>query len=989
MNFEKEFSEIYMSNSQIAHVMKKYIPEKLMNCVKLPPGYEEKELNAEEMVQAILSNSDNMLRMYGTARELLLDLKRFQNFPLSHRHFGFDPKEPYSTIPIAYRNMNGEAFMNKADVYCLLHKIIVKDLLESPKSDELFNSMKAILLKWYEERTQGVCEFCIHEEASWAQTQYIFSAIQELCTKNSNFMCQEWNYEKALNYFKALLPGWKQQEYCGFEKDLKAFFDSKSGNFKDVSLAIRTFAEFLKGFFSPSRTMHLPYDKETNPNCPIVVRVFKSHGVQFVMKSELFNAINIRNPDLKRLKCKEVDGKLMAMSYEEVQKEYKDRIGNIEFIKCPIQRTDHKAVPIMTPSGGHCILAADFLFEMLNELIFAEQIFRKIGTETWNALRRFFFQMTNFFSPHHKSIFFVTLEEQEKRKEELIVFWKQFENVPANNIRNVGEDGLTVQDLKDELANLGLLDTFPKIQDYAESVYSEVFKAKKEAFLRTCDLFKAVEKCLLNCIFKTFPNLQLFVHSQKACQRLSLINCKLCNVPNPATRVLEMAPEAAIPSPADVQKTPVPEKASRMETSSPDDIQKTLAAQKNTSNSEGVIQMTSHVEKESKNCEKCLRTSEMCNEAKKELRMTQNKLEKYEKKAKRTEDVEKELKALKLEMKRLKTFEEKAKRLEDVEKKLKERNLEQKQMRLEMKTLEGKMEQKTLELETKRKECEDLKKKLEEHEERFYGISNFTVTNHYQSERIEHILSQLEIEKQTTQSLEQQIHDFQKKDEFQMNQISENLRLMEGLQNEIQGLSLRNAELQKATPPITPSTSSEVESPSFYREELWKLQKIKDSFCQKKQVTVAKEMVERLKSSTNRQEIHQIADYELLQFQGKVYQYIEEVELNIQKIRDTRECSSVFPLPDYPAFSRRFLKIYWNSIDNPKLDVPESVVGEVADSECLICFFEMNSDQKTLKCEHCKKVTHQKCASKWLKIHRSCPHCRREQLDPEEFPNLS
>ncbi|PIC12818.1 hypothetical protein B9Z55_028185 [Caenorhabditis nigoni] len=29
------------------------------------------------------------------------------------------------------------------------------------------------------------------------------------------------------------------------------------------------------------------------------------------------------------------------------------------------------------------------------------------------------------------------------------------------------------------------------------------------------------------------------------------------------------------------------------------------------------------------------------------------------------------------------------------------------------------------------------------------------------------------------------------------------------------------------------------------------------------------------------------------------------------------------------------------------------------------------------------------CASKWLKINRSCPHCRRKMLDPEEFPNLS
>ncbi|UMM21959.1 hypothetical protein L5515_003414 [Caenorhabditis briggsae] len=45
--------------------------------------------------------------------------------------------------------------------------------------------------------------------------------------------------------------------------------------------------------------------------------------------------------------------------------------------------------------------------------------------------------------------------------------------------------------------------------------------------------------------------------------------------------------------------------------------------------------------------------------------------------------------------------------------------------------------------------------------------------------------------------------------------------------------------------------------------------------------------------------------------------------------------------------------------------------------------------QKTLKCDHCKKITHQKCASDRLHIDGSCPHCRGKQLDSEEFPALN
>ncbi|PIC42022.1 hypothetical protein B9Z55_009231 [Caenorhabditis nigoni] len=275
--------------------------------------------------------------------------------------------------------------------------------------------MQSILLKSHDEKIAGVCEYFKLEKDWLPKLQNEFLQFhQKFLTQESSTIRDDWDFEKALKMFKAVLPVWKEQEYSEFESDLKTFFDSKRGNFKEVSIAFMCFAEYLKGFILATPEMFLPYEKETNPNCPIVVRVFESHGVHFVMKSELFNAINIRNPNSKRLECKENNGKLMTMSYEKVQRKYKDRIGNIEFIKCPIQRTDHKAVPIMTPTGGHCILATDFLFEILNELIFTHRIFQKIGTGNWNVLRRFFLQMTNFFSPHHKSIFFVTLEEQEK-----------------------------------------------------------------------------------------------------------------------------------------------------------------------------------------------------------------------------------------------------------------------------------------------------------------------------------------------------------------------------------------------------------------------------------------------------------------------------------------------------------------------------------------------------------------------------------------------
>ncbi|PIC42008.1 hypothetical protein B9Z55_009223 [Caenorhabditis nigoni] len=259
-------------------------------------------------------------------------------------------------------------------------------------------------LKYHEERILGVCEF-IKYDANWLSEMHNeFPQFQKIClAQESAAACEDWSFEKALKMFKALLPECDKNAYHGFERNLRNFFDSKIGDFHEDNLAIQSFAKYLKMLISRNPELFLPYDKEKNPNCPITVRVFESHGVQFLMKSELFNAINIRNPNSKRLECKEINGKLMAMNYEKVQKKYKDRIGNIEFIKCPIQKTTHKALPIMTPTGGYCILAMDFLFEVLRELIFGYNIFQEIDCE--HKLRRFLLRYNEFFSPHHVNLF--------------------------------------------------------------------------------------------------------------------------------------------------------------------------------------------------------------------------------------------------------------------------------------------------------------------------------------------------------------------------------------------------------------------------------------------------------------------------------------------------------------------------------------------------------------------------------------------------------
>ncbi|PIC11708.1 hypothetical protein B9Z55_028906 [Caenorhabditis nigoni] len=90
---------------------------------------------------------------------------------------------------------------------------------------------------------------------------------------------------------------------------------------------------------------------------------------------------------------------------------------------------------------------------------------------------------------------------------------KDFGNVPAKELRDVKER--------------------------IHSVYFDVMERKKERYLRTCDLFDAVEHCQLNCTLERLPILKKFVHNQKGCHRVYGLECEYCDGgENPETQKL-------------------------------------------------------------------------------------------------------------------------------------------------------------------------------------------------------------------------------------------------------------------------------------------------------------------------------------------------------------------------------------------------------------------------------------------------------------------
>ncbi|PIC41817.1 hypothetical protein B9Z55_009105 [Caenorhabditis nigoni] len=351
--------------------------------------------------------------------------------------------------------------------------------------------------------------------------------------------------------------------------------------------------------------------------------------------------------------------------------------------------------------------------------------------------------------------------------------------------------------------------------------------------------------------------------------------------------------------------------------------------------------------------------------------------------------------------------------LDEMENERKLKDLEMNEIRLELRrmknqtqNLEKLLNEKNTAIEQLKSEVKNSKSRISEKETEIVRLNNELSESTETNESLVIQLSRLEEETWK-----------RKKEEKEKNEVI--LKSNEQLQTTVRHLSIQNEEQQKTIQNLygrlamapSPAVSIQEEKPESvhsqmstirnicdrflssadseelkqFRSTLQRLRNIKDRFQNKEQLKLAKTMTDKLIQMSNRSEIRELALYEYQQYEANFQNYTQLVDLNIEKMKETRDCSLYSPLPKPPAFSDRFMNEYWLECDKKKKELEM----DISDSECLICFFEMNSDQKTLKCDHCNKITHLKCASKWLQIHRSCPHCRREQLDPEEFPALS
>ncbi|KAF1759910.1 hypothetical protein GCK72_008155 [Caenorhabditis remanei] len=514
-------------------ISENYLLEKFRNRSESKDCQSIDKVEEIDMIQALFKNSSDLFKMYGSPEEFVDNLKIYRNFTTSYKYFETKHAIPFYTTPIVYMSLKGGIFMAKADFYVLLENIALRNL--HPKSNSnshevgVYTSFLALFIKIKAKDVNRKLEFVRFDKKEIDDIENEFVMGMELSDGPSS--------TTDLSFHGQKLPGGtmkqfneKMREYLPGVADDDILFqrlESANGSYEKEERPLRlaqlmyeleTMRSCLNGIINKRPHLFHRKSKKTQPSSPIVVRMFEDGDRQFVMNGEFLKAIDLDVNYSPKDVCEVLDMK-------DVLEKYKDHVDRIEFIRTPILRSKHKAVPIrLIDSLEFCVLAVDGLFEVLKELILGLKLFQHV--EEWP--KAIFKQIHTVFDPKVNNPYFINLSVLTKLKKSIN------ENClapasPPPDIRDVNSFRFTIRNLRKELKFLGLVKHFPEISDYAEIVYKEVMKCRKESKLRTCDMFDAVEKYQLRCIFDRVPELKAFVHSQKSCSRVIGLKCDTCN----------------------------------------------------------------------------------------------------------------------------------------------------------------------------------------------------------------------------------------------------------------------------------------------------------------------------------------------------------------------------------------------------------------------------------------------------------------------------
>ncbi|CAO4364076.1 unnamed protein product [Caenorhabditis nigoni] len=1052
---------------------------------------QEKSLENGSLENVTLKNQDGLLkellgcskqcRIYGSTHQFLENLTEFQDFPCAQKYFPLKFTTPYYTTPLVYKSSSGQRFVCKQDLFPIL-QYMVRDSIPSSQN-QVISTLISIFLKSKEDVTSGKMEFLKFEILELHQLQRDLHAtentyIDEFGDLKSTIFQQEVleklrkdfgeiseNFDELSGKFLKLIPTtWTTEESLHIKNELENHKNLEK-NFVDLIICIytNTICIFKKLESTLKKWAELPVETT-------VIRLFEDNNEQFFLKDELLEALKIpdyqhsnrdidnskfiKNPlKIRKIKPKSKNKNLLTppvctdkfygISLEDAEKKYTLQTTNIDFIRFPIRRTAHRAIPILGPPAtcGHVqffISAVDAMLEMLKSLIWGARLFQKFPMAKKKVLYEIFADLSMIFESK-KNI--PTLIKLSKIRELTHFYSKKCAFHKKTTHRDILDDSedveFTLSNLKAELEKLELSGIFPEILEVSEPVFLEI-SARISEEKAIGIWFEAVESCQLICILNLFPKLKTFLHAQKSCHRIPGLACATCpefknsEFENPEDVVTSseefprigrchVAPGDFVKvlgfpdAPEDPEEDITYESLSECLGAPPDDTDEEDSEDVSSDDDIPPLltyrprPMTSEIETQTDDVWAEIGRDDVAHLEKVIVEVTKS-MEELGLNWKEKED---DFELFKREMSQnAKRSDAKIKQLERDLNRSQEKNVQLKKKILETSGLareNSQLRSRILELETSENRLKDEKKS---------EIARLTRKIENLDTKIDHLEKDLKKSQDRNEALKNIFHtNANLNDEIQRLKIGiSEAKIRENRTSEAyeKMKTTFNEDRTKFSERIAEATRS-------IRSEKMRISELETTVAHlRRQLRIAEE-----RDATS--EIHSLKENILEK--TRYIQIIHEtnVNLNAELERDRhkfREISRIigkgaepipqqappttFQAPLAPKLrpigaerARNSAPCHQNStstpstsstISSPPIFVFPAGFGsnhlEISDPDCVICLSQVRPTDKMIKCQECRRRFHWKCAANWLQVNSICPTCKGKLLDPEEFPAL-
>ncbi|CAL2034571.1 unnamed protein product [Caenorhabditis brenneri] len=523
----------------LAKMTQKYTPYTLRNSIQMEAINSNCLVSAEGRELEVMKIFSERSGMFGTPEELWEQFKIFADFQRNNQFFGVDESIHYNNNLHLYDQVNGDKkFICKNDIFLYIQKKLLE--IEDLMLLRPILIMLTYFLHHYESKLKGVIEFVPFDQKEFDKLDRELAQIKSKVSKAGTgpLVIIQRGGRGVFNRFEELLPFRKpDSEMQALSGIFEQMMSGKNEMTADQNAAMiaachaycRTMIPCLKKIIEDRPNWFMPNEMLPRKHVRPVLRVLTDGNVQLVLSQDIQSAATILNPSFNIDSCLKPEmGIVDAMVFEaapSVLAVYEVEEKDVDFIRFPITRAKHSAVPIPINAGLICKFSMDVFLELIRDMFFGTCVYQ--SPDHKELMTMWEQELTTVFRAEINEIFFID-NRMIDQIDKVCATRIPLKSAPKT-IRDVSSTGFTAADLKNELKHLGMEKFFEDVFNHVDLAYRTVVEKKKKAVLRTCDMFDAVEHCLQLSLLKKIPKLAHFVHTQEACHRIPGLQCDRCD----------------------------------------------------------------------------------------------------------------------------------------------------------------------------------------------------------------------------------------------------------------------------------------------------------------------------------------------------------------------------------------------------------------------------------------------------------------------------